>query len=119
MDMKTSTSSVITTSDVSTKDRSSLTDRLTSITDEGDIEYVLYLVVCWELLALSRVDIIRYWLLHLGLKISCRDESVIFFSVSNLPPLSTKLNMTAKLEDVTGDDDDDDDDDDAMSCCFQ
>ena len=35
LDMKTSTSSVVSTSDVSTKDRSSLTDRLTSITDEG------------------------------------------------------------------------------------
>ncbi|XP_076444664.1 LOW QUALITY PROTEIN: intermembrane lipid transfer protein VPS13A-like [Babylonia areolata] len=55
LDMKTSTSSVITTSDVSTKDRSSLTDRLTSITDEVD----------------------------------------------KLPPLSTKLNLTAELSDVT------------------
>nr|KAG5703288.1 hypothetical protein BaRGS_025530 [Batillaria attramentaria] len=55
LDMKTSTSSVITASDVSTKDRSSLTERLTSITDEVD----------------------------------------------KLPPLSTKLNLTAELEDVT------------------
>ncbi|KAK7492082.1 hypothetical protein BaRGS_00016746 [Batillaria attramentaria] len=55
LDMKTSTSSVITASDVSTKDRSSLTERLTSITDEVD----------------------------------------------KMPPLSTKLNLTAELEDVT------------------
>ncbi|KAL8622223.1 hypothetical protein ACOMHN_043746 [Nucella lapillus] len=55
LDMKTSTSSVISTSDVSTKDRSSLTDRLTSITDEVD----------------------------------------------KLPPLSTKLNLTAELSEVT------------------
>lgn len=44
--MKTSTSSVISTSDVSTKDRSSLTDRLTSITDEG-MESVLWYIDWW------------------------------------------------------------------------
>ncbi|XP_025099873.1 vacuolar protein sorting-associated protein 13A-like isoform X2 [Pomacea canaliculata] len=55
IDMKTSTSSVITTSDLSTKDRSSITERLASMSDEVD----------------------------------------------KLPPLSTKLNLTATLEDVT------------------
>ena len=35
MDMKTSTASIISASDVSTKDRVSLTDRISHIADEG------------------------------------------------------------------------------------
>ena len=139
--MKTSTSSVISTSDVSTKDRSSLTDRLTSITDEG-MESVLW-YIDWWVYSLKRYicpDMLSYiwvcrwfgWIFsrpvddkilpsraevlsckyHLG--VFCRPEQKYYIasprcfvmhpfhvSVDKLPPLSTKLNLTAELEDVT------------------
>lgn len=141
--MKNSTSSVISTSDVSTKDRSSLTDRLTSITDEG-MESVLW-YIDWWVYSLKRYicpDMLSYiwacrwfgWIFPRPINdkilpsraevLSCKYHPGVFchpeqkycvtqvfwikavmhpfhVSVDKLPPLSTKLNLTAELEDVT------------------